>query len=222
MPTPKQGYRLADGTRVPSVTTIIGRYKDSEALKHYWYQQGLDGKPLYEHSQKAADVGTCAHAMVEKSLRGETPDEIAKYLSATLPVEMRHQALSAYNAYENWKKNFGVEIIEQEIQLVSEKYRYGGTPDAIGMVGNHLVLLDWKTSNAIYEDYLYQLAAYKNLWEENRPQAPITGGFHLLRFSKDKGDFSHHFFSELHDEWEQFKRYREAYETSKRTKKRAA
>ena len=31
MPTPSEGYRI-DGKRVPSVTTIIGRFKESGAL----------------------------------------------------------------------------------------------------------------------------------------------------------------------------------------------
>jgi hypothetical protein len=28
------------------------------------------------------------------------------------------------------------------------------------MIGNELILLDWKCANAVYADYLYQLAAY--------------------------------------------------------------
>ena len=61
-------------------------------------------------------------------------------------------------------------------------------------VANGLVLLDYKTSNGVYSDMLIQLAAYKNLWEENRPDLPITGGCHLLRFAKERGDFAHHYF----------------------------
>ena len=130
--------------------------------------------------------------------------------------------MSAFNAYQQWQANFKVEIVSQEIQLVSEKYRYGGTPDAVGMVGNQLVLLDWKTSNGIYTDYLVQLAAYKNLWEENFPERPLTGGFHLLRFAKEHGDFGHHYFADLDNAWRQFLLFREAYEIDKELKKRAA
>jgi len=79
---------------------------------------------------------------------------------------------------------------------------------------------DWKTSNAIYPDHIIQLAAYKVLWEENHPDQPITGGFHLCRFSKEHGDFAHHFWSELDDAWEQFLLFRQAYDIDKKLKKR--
>jgi hypothetical protein len=82
-------------------------------------------------------------------------------------------------------------------------------------VANGLVLLDYKTSNGVYSDMLIQLAAYKNLWEENRPDLPITGGCHLLRFAKERGDFAHHYFQELDDEWEQFLLFRQAYDSTR-------
>ena len=105
---------------------------------------------------------------------------------------------------------------------MSERHRYGGTPDAIGVVNNQLVLLDWKTSNGIYADHLIQLAAYGHLWNENYPDQPITGGFHLLRFSKQKGDFGHHHFAALDEAWEQFLLFRRAYDINKILKARAA
>ena len=45
MPTPRTGYHTADGTRVPSVTTILGRFKESGALIAW------AGKVGYEHYQ---------------------------------------------------------------------------------------------------------------------------------------------------------------------------
>jgi len=113
-------------------------------------------------------------------------------------------------------------MFETEITLVSEAHRFGGTPDAIGYLDGKLCLLDWKTSNAVYSDYLIQLAAYKVLWEENRPQYPLEGGFHLLRFAKEHGDFSHHFYPNLDEAWRQFVLLREAYDIDKQLKKRAA
>lgn len=223
MPTPKAGYFTESGEKVPGTTTVIGNFKDGTPLYHYYYKRGRAGLAMYEHSEAAAEIGTVAHAMVEMDAQGKDPIAIATHLKTALPdLEMQSKAMSAFNAYLSWKKNFGVQIIEQEIQLVSEKHRYGGTIDAIGIVGNQLVLLDWKTSSGIYEDYLVQLAAYAMLWEENRPQAPITGGFHLLRFSKEHGDFEHRYFAELETAKRQFLLFREAYENRKELKKRAA
>jgi hypothetical protein len=224
MPTPKLGYQLKDGTKVPGTTTIIGRFKESGGLLQWAFKQGQSGKRhLYEEAEKAADIGTCAHAMVEMRINGKTDDEIDAYLATSLPdVSATWRARSAFRAYEAWAKNFSVRIIAQEVQLVSETYKYGGTPDAIGVVGNALCLLDWKTSNSVYTDYLIQLAAYRHLWEENNPEQPITGGFHLLRFAKEHGDFAHHYFPNLDNAWRQFLLFREAYEIDRELKKRAA
>lgn len=224
MPTPKTGYFLKDGTKVPGTTTIIGRFKESGGLLQWAFKQGKEGKShLYEEAEKAADIGTVAHSMVELHLNGEDLVEIANYLKLQLPdIEMARKALSSFNAYQTWRKNFGLEVVQQEIQLVSEKHRYGGTLDLVGFVPPKLALLDWKTSANVYVDYLIQLAAYKNLWEENHPEQPITGGFHLLRFSKSDGDFAHHHYPNLDEAWEQFLLFRKAYDIDKSLKKRAA
>lgn len=224
MPTPKKGYFLADGTKVPGTTTVIGRFKDSGGLLHWAFKQGKEGKDrLYDEAEKAADIGSCAHAMVEMRVTGKD-DAACLALADEMLADpaMRAKAVSAFRSYEAWATNFKVQILEQEIQLVSEQYRFGGTPDAIGMIGNQLVLLDWKTSNSVYADYLIQLAAYRQLWEENNPERPITGGFHLLRFAKEHGDFAHHYFPNLDNAWRQFVLFREAYEIDKELKKRAA
>jgi hypothetical protein len=64
------------------------------------------------------------------------------------------------------------------------------------------------------------LGAYGLLWEENYPEHPITGGFHLLRFAKEEGDFAHHYFPKLDTEKVLFLKYREAYDLAKVCEKR--
>jgi hypothetical protein len=39
-----------------------------------------------------------------------------------------------------------------EVALASEQYAFGGTLDAVGMIGDELILLDWKCANAVYAD----------------------------------------------------------------------
>lgn len=223
MPTPRQGYFLKDGTKVPSTTTILGRFKESGGLIRWAYQQGKDGKELYEERDQAADIGTCVHSMVEQHINGKTPDECRAMPDTILPTpDMREKALSGFAAYLAWAQNFNIEITHQEIQMVSEKYCFGGTPDGIGMVGGKRALLDWKTSKAIYADYLVQIAAYKLIWEENHPDLPITGGFHLLRFAKEHGDFTHKYFANLDLGERMIVLLREAYEIDRQLKKRAS
>jgi hypothetical protein len=221
MPHPKGGYRLNDGTRVPGVTTIVGRFKDSGALLWWAFGQGKLAEQglinsLYDKRDESADSGTLAHLLVECHINGEPLPDLKDYSK-----EIIEQAKQGFQNYLNWADNNKMVIVKQEMELVSENYQYGGCPDAIGY-DNHdrLCLIDWKTSNGVYPDYLIQLAAYKQLWEENNPEHPIVGGFHLCRFSKEHADFAHHYWSELDDAWEQFRLFRKAYELDKKLKKR--
>jgi hypothetical protein len=219
MPHPKGGYKLKNGQKVPGVTTIIGRFKDSGGLLYWACEQGKaiergEISKLYDKRDEAADAGTLAHACVEAHINGlplpELPD-----------TDIGKAALQGYENYIQWAENNRIKITAQEMELVSEEYAFGGCPDAIGIDSQgRLCLLDWKTSNGVYQDYIIQLAAYRHLWEANNPGQPIMGGFHLCRFSKEHADFAHHFWSELDDGWEQFKLFRRAYELDKSLKKR--
>ncbi len=213
MAHPKGGYRDKAGIKVPGVTTIIGRFKDSGGLLYWAFEQGKAAErgeieKLYDKRDEAAETGTIAHEMVEAHINNQ-------------PIpEGPQESVNAFNAYLSWASMTRLKIIEQEMPLVSEKYGFGGCPDAIGEVNGYLCLVDWKTSNGIYQDYLIQLAAYRQLWEENNPDRPLTGGYHLCRFSKRGGDFAHHYFLELEDAWDQFKLFRKAYDIDKRLKER--
>ena len=221
MPHPKGGYRLKNGEKVPGVTTITGRFKDSGGLLWWAFEQGKAAErgeisSLYDKRDEAAEAGTLAHAMVEAHINDEPQPDLSQY-----PETIIQQAKQGYENYLQWEENNKIVVVEQEMELVSEKYRYGGCPDAIGFDSlNRLCLIDWKTSNGVYADYLMQVAAYRQLWEENNPQQPITGGFHLCRFSKENADFVHHYWSNLDDAWEMFKLLRKAYDLDKKLKKR--
>lgn len=218
MPTPKSGYFTKDGTKVPGTTTVIGRFKESGALIFWAYKRGKDGLELYESRDKAAELGTIVHEMVEEYIRGGNPYNV---VPTVITLEDQAQIVSAFEAFEEWFDSNKFEIVEQEAQLVSEIHKYGGTPDAIAIdAKDRLVLLDWKTSDGVYSDHLVQLGAYRMLWNEAHPDNPLTGGSHLCRFAKTNGDFAHHFFPDLSDAERQFVLFREAYDLDKRLKKR--
>lgn len=216
MARPTEGYFI-DGERVPGVTTIINRFKPSGGLIHWAWQQGKDGKDYRETRDAAADAGTIAHDMVEADIYGAT------FNDSQCKPESLQKARGAFDAYREWKAQTSLEIAEAELSLISVAHRFGGTLDAL-FIKSKLALGDWKTSNAVYPDYLLQLAAYKILWQENYPSRPIDGGFHLLRFSKqehadDPISFAHHFWSELILAEQQFLLYRQAFDLDKRLAK---
>lgn len=220
MARPSSGYRNKDGKRVPGVTTIIGRFKDSGGLMWWAFDQGQacergEISSLYDKRDEAAEAGTLAHSMVEAHIRSEPMPNTDSY-----PPEIVKQATQGFENFLRWQDTTKMEIVEQELALVSETYQFGGCPDAI-MVRGELSMGDWKTSSSgPYVDWLLQLAAYGILWRENFPGRPITGGFHLCRFSKEAADFHHHFWGDLREAEEQFLLLRRAYDLDKKLKKR--
>lgn len=246
MPTQKAGYFTKDGTRVPSVTTILGRYKESGALLHWAAGQsveyvkrellkiptsGLDDPAVprsellklceqAKHAYRtvrddAADAGTMAHDAVERCIKGE---EIS---DSFFPLnDVGAKARTSFLAFMQWANQTQLKVTHTEVALVSEKYRFGGTLDAM-MIRQHRSCGDWKTSNSVYGEYLCQVAAYGILWDENYPDDPITGGYHLLRFDKIYGDFHAHYWAELETAKRSFLLMRELYANDAELKARA-
>lgn len=218
MPTPRSGYFLADGTKVPGVTTILGRWKESGGLLQWAFQVGKSGAAtLYEGRDEAADIGTLAHAMAEERLQGRDPETAL----VEAKEEQKAPARQAYESFVRWLENQRAEVISAEKPLVSETLRCGGTPDLVMRMPNgRLAMGDIKTSNAIYRDYLLQVAAYGQLWNEAHPDDPITEGFHVMRFAKEHPDFEHRYFAEAADALELFKLLRSAYDIDAKLKAR--
>jgi len=225
MARPYQGYRNAAGEKVPGTTTICGIVKDSGPLVQWAYKQGCvheqlraQGKPapanLYDVVGRAADIGTLAHECCEADINGQ-PLPI-------LPDDKREPVMQAFGQYLTWKRQTRLRIVGCEVPLVSERHQFGGTLDFVCEIDGVLCLGDFKTSNAVYPEHLMQLAAYRELWNENHPDKPITGPSHLLRISKEAPDFAHHSYGDLSEAWELFSIARRAYDLKARVKRRAA
>lgn len=193
MPTPKGGYRNANGDPIPGTTTVISNLGWNKNQLMWWaWKQGKDGLSFRDTSEKAADIGTQAHAMVEASIKN-------------LPVpEGDPKAKAAFEEYLAWKDRTRIEIVGSEIALVSEKHQYGSTIDAMGTHNGEYEMPDWKASNGCYPDHVIQLAAYAHNWNENNPDKPVRR-VHLCRFGKE-GGFHHHSwaFDALEPAWDVF------------------
>jgi len=211
---PTQPYLLKDGSRVPGVTTILGRFKEAGGLIHWAWQLGKDGKDYREERDKAADAGTLAHAAVDAWIHKQ------EFAFSGQP-EIVAKAQKSFGAFLEWADQTQLKATHTEMPLVSEKHKFGGTFDALLVKGKR-AMGDWKTSNGVYLEYLAQIAAYGILWDEHFPDEPIDGGFHLLRFDKEYGDFHAHWWGELEAGKRYFLHLRAAYEDAKELKKRAA
>lgn len=209
---PTMIYRTADGKRVPSVTTVNQIGKDSGGLIHWAWQLGIDGIDYRAARDAAAESGTIGHALVEAAIKGVDVDITGH------DAETQSKAALAFGAYQEWRRQTNLQIIGSEIALVSERWRYGGCMDAVAKQDDKYVLADWKTG-ALYPDHLCQVAAYGALWNEHQPDKQIQG-YHLCRFNKDTGDFTHAWFGELSEGWDAFKLKRELYDVLAKLKKR--
>jgi len=209
---PHQKYHLSDGTQVPGGSTICKIGDDAGALIHWAWNLGKEGKDYRKERDKAADIGTIAHFLIEAFLNGFVAD-LEDYDQADID-----KALGCYNKFVDWWEEQNLEKVSTEIQLVNESYRYGGTIDLIAKKknGDH-VLIDFKTSKAISPSYWRQCAGYAALWNENQE----VNGFNainqitshaIVRIGKqDEGDFEVVWKDDLSKEWFVFQKQVDLY-----------
>ncbi len=210
-PNDRQGYRLLDGSKVPSVTTVLGRFKESGGLIRWAYKRGCEGVELYEDD--ATSIGSVVHDAIETKIHGG--DGLDHLAGSDLDEHLKLSAIKAFSAYLSWEQSCNVSYLATEVSLVSERYGFGGAVDCIATINDQLAVLDWKTSKGVYTDYLIQVAAYALLWEECRGEA-INEGY-LCRFSKMSSGFQYYYWPKESMDMAkaQFLRLVEAYKADK-------
>jgi hypothetical protein len=199
-------YRLADGTRLPGVTTVLG-VLNKPALVPWANKLGLEGIDSSRYVDESAKIGTLAHYLVQRHLTKQAPD-LSQY--GTFEVDKAENALISY--FE-WEKSREIETIENEMPLVSESYRFGGTIDCYCKIDGEIWLLDFKTGKAIYPEMLIQLAAYRQLLNENG--YPVDKA-KILRIGRDETEgFEERTITNFDLQWELFKHCLEIYRLQK-------
>ena len=201
---PANIYKNKAGKRVPGVTTIISGNLgwNKQQLMHWANAQGLDGKSHREVAEKAADIGTVAHKMVELEITGQKFDWPQLGMDMGLDSDGIKKAQLAFSAFVEWRELVNFELLHAEHLLVSEELQVGGQID-IAAVQNKTAIVDIKTSNDVYADHKIQIAAYGALWNEHYPDNPIEA-YYILKLGKD-GSFAYYYWPELANGLEAFK-----------------
>ena len=194
-----------DKIKVPSVTQILGRYKNSIGLIIWSNKLGLEGKSYHAELNKAGDIGTDFHNLAELHIKGEyyeLPDD---------PVVQE-----CFNKFKDWWSEQEYEVSFTEKSFCCRKYKYGGTAD---LLVNGDTIIDFKTSKQVYDDHLVQMSAYRFMIEE-QDEIQINKGI-LARFGKETDDFEIREFSksDLNKGFKYFKVLREAYDLDKQVSK---
>ena len=210
---PHQVYRTKDGEKVAGVTTVLqqlnkpaipywtgceeregilrsmgsGSWTASEL--RYALPKTREGKPLLYAVQKrdrAADVGTVAHAMVEAWHGGMTLSR------SGIEDAMYEAALVPFARFKQWWEASGLTLLHSELQMVSEAWRVGGTADQIARdADGNLVLWDTKTSKPWYNgrpymEHIAQAVAYASMYHEVHGE--VVRHIAIARIGKTAGD----------------------------------
>ena len=155
-------YKRADGKRVPSATTILGVI-NKRGLVHAAWELGVQGIDHEAYWSELAEIGTLTHAMIYAHIKGNKPEDIMAEHSPSI----QDKAQNCFISYLEWERGHKIEPILMETPLVSEDFSFGGTPDFFGYIDGALTLMDFKTGKGVWPEHFYQLAAYRQLLEEN-------------------------------------------------------
>jgi len=164
----RQHYKLLDGTLVAGVTTIL-QVMAKPALIPWAWKLGKNGVDYREHLDEKANIGTLAHEMILAYYKNE-PRRNNAYSQ-----EESDQALVCFEKFTEWESQHNSKPILIEGSMVSEIFKYGGTPDFYGEIDGKLTLLDFKTNPNVYDEMKIQLSAYYMLLREHKKKVEKAG-----------------------------------------------
>jgi len=114
---------------------------------------------------------------------------------------MDERAVNCVKAALKWIKAHNVCWSSTEQKCYSKKHNCSGTMDGMALVDScndptccrvafkdHLSLIDWKSSNYLYSEYLFQTAAYEGFHMEEFPNVHILDRW-IIRLGKDDAEF---------------------------------
>jgi genome maintenance exonuclease 1 len=169
----KRHYALPDGSKVPSVTTILDRTKSEESKQALAnWKKRVGEQQAQQIVTEAANRGTRMHSYLEQYILSDEmkplPANPFGHASWFMAAEVILKGLS--NVDEFW----GTEVPVYYSGL------YAGTTDCLGVWKGKPAILDFKQSNKpkkreYIADYFTQLAAYAEAHNETHGTSIDTG-----------------------------------------------
>lgn len=148
---------------IPSVTTILEAYPKGAAYYEWLKKNGEDSDTIRDEAGKR---GSVVHDMTERYERGE---EVSLF-NENGGIDYKLSEWAMFERFVEFTKRFTYKIAYSEQNFISEELGYAGTVDRVIDMDGKLILVDIKTSGAIYPSYWLQLAAYKELIEASLGQ----------------------------------------------------
>ena len=149
-------YKAGEDVYVPSVTTILNAYPKDAGYYEWLKRVSEDADSIRD---EAGRRGSVVHNLTERYDNGEEVALINDY--GIIDYKLTEWAM--FERYVDFRTRFPAEIFHTEFNLINEELGFAGTLDRVMNVDGKTLLVDIKTSNAIYPSYWLQLAAYEQL-----------------------------------------------------------
>lgn len=171
-------YVTPDGTKYPSVTTVLGWSKQASIQK---WRKSVGEENANRISSKAATRGTRIHYLCEDYLDN-------KELEFKTPLEK-----DMFGSFKHLLDNID-NIHLQEKTLYSDHLQTAGRVDCIGEYNGRLSIIDFKTSSKPkklewIQDYFMQGACYAVMYEERTGIAVDTIAILIAVEGEDSQEF---------------------------------
>ena len=156
--TGKRLYACPDGTKVPSVTTVLDKTKPEEAKQALLnWRRSVGEAKAQQITTEAANRGTRMHTFLERYVKGEGIRDSVSNPYAQQSLVMAKKVIEEGFAPIN-------EIWGSEVPLYYPEL-YAGTTDCVGIHDGDESILDFKQTNKPkklewIDDYFLQLTAY--------------------------------------------------------------
>jgi len=156
-PDGKRYYKLPDGTKLPSVTTVVGAKKKKAIME---WRARVGEEEANKISKQATSRGTNVHTICENYLNNEP-----YYMRGIMP-----DAVEYFLSIKPFLDNID-NIHYQEQALWSKTLGMAGRVDCIAEYEGELSVIDFKTSSKVKRkedvlDYFWQTTAYASMYEE--------------------------------------------------------
>lgn len=151
---------------------------------------------------EAANIGHLAHEWIERQINcalAAWHDQVSQ-LKALEPLPSDPLAANCCLAAVDWMSRHNIRWCHTEHKIYSKRYGYAGTMDGLCLAAScddprccptsfsdRLSLVDWKTSNALYPEYLLQTAAYAQAYQEEHNV--LVADRWLIRLGKQDAAF---------------------------------
>lgn len=188
-------YTIDGETFYPSVTTVLQVYPKGYGFEKWLKENGDDADDIL---REAGEQGSKVHDGIDRIIKGEEVTWITQLIDTyqLRTVESQSRFIEdknngnlskyikeiQYFTLLEWQMllrfidfcdQCNPEFEANEINLIIEEMRLGGTLDIVCKIRGERWLIDAKTSNMLHKSHELQVSAYATMWNTKHPEFPI-------------------------------------------------